>query len=283
MNIEEIQAAQRKEREQTSEIAGIGVSTMGLPQEINIPEEISGLGGKLANIYRKTRETLLEQFGQELPKIMAVALHEYWFACWDAAAFFQVNVDENDFLDNDYTRSMATPQGYTDVHGWAYTLANGFADVVPTDARKKWIHRLTGHEHIDVLTAFQCMALFWFVQASIEVENKNLDAAFDLVHEATDALSLHSSDVTWDSAWKDAMHNAAEELGAKARSDLAKKASRAAHVETHALKAEIREFWKTNISPSMSNDSAAALLARQYPLNPRTLSKYVSQFKNTAC
>ena len=282
MNIEEIKATRRKEREQEAEMAGIFVSRMGLPKEIESPEEIYGLGGKLSKVYSKTREKLLEDFGQDLPKIMAVALHEYWFACSNGAAFFHINVEDKGFLDNDYTRSMATPQGYADAHGWAYTLANGFADLIPCDARKKWICQLTKHEMIDVLTAFQCMALQWLVQASIEVKNKNFEFAFDLVHEATDALALHWTHTTWDSAWTDAMHNAEEDLGARVRSDLARKASLAAHVETHAMKAEIREFWMKNIPPSMSNDAAAAFLMRQFPLNPRTLSKYVSQFKNTA-
>lgn len=281
-NIEEIMALHNDEKRRAGELARAKVNVMGLPLVIEIPEEISNLGKKISKVYKKQRNELIQEHGENLPKIVAVAIHEYWFACWDSASFFQVSIDDGEFNDNDYTRNLATAEGYADHDGWAYTLANGFADLVPKADRIECIKELTGHDILDVSTAFRCMALYWFSQASKEIIEGNTEAALDLIHEAHDALALDVSDRTWDDAWKEAIKNVEENLGSKVRSELASKAGRAAHVETYALKAEIKDFWMKNISPSISNDAAAALLVRQFPMNPRTLSKYVSEFKNTA-
>jgi hypothetical protein len=281
-NIDEIRALHNEEKRRAAELARARLSLMGLPLAIETPEEISNLGKKIAKTYKKRREELIQEYGESLPKIVAVALHEYWFACWNSALFFQVSIDDGEFNDNDYTRNLATPEGYADHEGWAYTLANGFADVVPSPDRIACIKELTGHDILDVSTAFRCMALYWFHKASNEVAEGNSESALELIHEAHDALALDFSDRTWDDAWKEAIKNVEENLSSKVRSELASKAGRAAHVETYALKAEIKDFWIRNISPSISNDAAAALLVRQFPMNPRTLSKYVSEFKNTA-
>ena len=255
---------------------------MGLPLAIDLPGEISNLGKKIAKVYKKERDELIREHGENFSTIVAVALHEYWYACWRSAAFFQVSIEDGEFNDNEYTRDLATPEGYAEHDGWAFTLANGFADLTPSSDRIECIKELTGHDILEVDTALKFMALYWFDQASKEIASGNTESALSLIHEAHDAMALHSTDRTWNDAWKEATKNAEDNLGSKVRSELASKAGRAAHVETHALKAEIRDFWIKSISPSISNDAAAALLTRQFPLNPRTLSKYVAEFKNTA-
>lgn len=70
---------------------------------------------------------------------------------------------------------------------------------------------------------------------------------------------------------------------AKVRSQLARHAASAKHAETEALKKEAKEFWLKNIDHGLSNDKAAAILAKRIPLSPRTLSAYVREFKTTVC
>ena len=45
------------------------------------------------------------------------------------------------------------------------------------------------------------------------------------------------------------------------------------------LKKEAIEYWTANIDPDLSNDKAAAILAKQVPLSMRVLSRYVSEAK----
>lgn len=279
MDNQEIFSAHRIEREKCAEIAGLALSEMSLPKEVDVPQHIKNLGCKIATCYRKNRDQLELELGSALPKYVGLALHEYWLACCDGAVYFQTNIDGESFNDNSYTRNLATAQGYADEQGWANTLANGCADVVPLTARSKWIRDLTGLEIVDVSIMYRCIALYWFYQASIEADQGNYGSMIDLIFEAQDALALDFSNSTWDDAWKDATENAEESAGSRARSELAKKAARAAHTETHALKAEAWEFWKENIPPTVKNEPAARILARQFPISLRTLSGYVSEWK----
>lgn len=271
-------ASLQEEREKSDEIARIKISELGIAKEIETPLEISGLGKKIAKLYSRERQDLAETFGEELPKILAAALHEYLFACWSAAATMQRGIDDKSVNDNEYTRRFTTGPGYADEEGWANTLSNGFASVTPTEARKKCIKEQTGLEILDPSIATRSMAVLWLYQASIEMAQSNIEQAFDLVHEAGDALKIDWGVWMWDQG----SEYTQEASSKKARSDLARKAGLAAHAETHAMKAEIKDFWTKNISPSISNDAASALLIRQFPLNPRTLSRYVSEFKNAA-
>jgi len=283
MEIEELRLLHNEQRSRADKLARSGISKLGLPRELHTPEEITNLGNKIRKVYKKYRDELIVEHGENLSKIVAVALHEYWFACWSSAAFVQVSIEDGDFNDNDYTQALATPNGYADFEGWASVLSNAFADLVPSQVRVECIADLTGHQILDAPTALKCMSIYWFTQASAEMSAGNTEAVLDLVHEADHALALDWSGRTWDDAWKEATRIAEEESGAKVRSELARKAGLAAHVETHAMKAEVKDFWMKNISPSISNDAAAALLIRQFPLNPRTLSRYVSEFKNAVC
>jgi len=51
------------------------------------------------------------------------------------------------------------------------------------------------------------------------------------------------------------------------------------HAETHAMRKEVIAFWEQNISFELSNEKAALILIKQFPLAFRTLSGYVSAAK----
>lgn len=61
----------------------------------------------------------------------------------------------------------------------------------------------------------------------------------------------------------------------KARSEFGKKA----HLEDYAIKNEVREYWLKNIDKNLANDKAAKILLSFAPMQFRTLSLWVSQFK----
>lgn len=99
------------------------------------------------------------------------------------------------------------------------------------------------------------------------------------------SLYLHVSQWLYNRLW-DAQHGinrldeqALEPLLASIRSRDAAKAAAARHEETHKLKEEVFQYWRTNIDPAMSNEKAAELLRKQFPLSHRTLATYVASAK----
>lgn len=274
----------RKEEQRsrlTAELAIQKVRDLHLPAEVVPAPNVPGLGYKAESLYQKLLSKLLEKHGPSLPKVISVALHDYWLECWRCASYVQSCIDDKSMNNNSFTRTMATGAGYADSEGWAYTLYNAFADLVPKEGRKQGVKQLTGHEILNATDALTCMAVYWLNAASSEMTHGHVESACDLMHEAYDAITLEQGLSMWDEAWNMAIEHDREDLASKVRSDLARKAGLAAHAESHALKAEVREFWKNNISPLMSNDDAASILMRQFPLTFRTLSRYVSGFKNT--
>lgn len=63
------------------------------------------------------------------------------------------------------------------------------------------------------------------------------------------------------------------------QSMLARKAADARHSETNKLKDEVIAYWSKHISPKLSNEKAASLLVKQFPLAHRTLRDYVAGAK----
>lgn len=56
-------------------------------------------------------------------------------------------------------------------------------------------------------------------------------------------------------------------------------AAQVRHAKTHATKNEIRRYWTEQIDRTLSNAKAADMLLKEFPLEHRTLSTYVSEFK----
>ncbi|MEO6823990.1 MAG: hypothetical protein ABI167_04550 [Nitrosospira sp.] len=57
------------------------------------------------------------------------------------------------------------------------------------------------------------------------------------------------------------------------------------HVETYQLRDEVIEYWKANISLTLSNEKAANLLVSRFPLSHRKLNQYIAEAKRkgTSC
>lgn len=51
------------------------------------------------------------------------------------------------------------------------------------------------------------------------------------------------------------------------------------HLETYALKAEVAKYWNENIDPKISNEKAASILTKHFPLSHRKLSQYIAEEK----
>jgi len=60
------------------------------------------------------------------------------------------------------------------------------------------------------------------------------------------------------------------------RSELAGMAAKVRHEETHALREEVIQYWRSNIDSKISAEKAATELSRIFPLSHRKLSQYIS-------
>jgi hypothetical protein len=62
-------------------------------------------------------------------------------------------------------------------------------------------------------------------------------------------------------------------------SEIGRKNAFKSHKETYELKKSAIDYWRENIDPKKSNDKAADILAKVFPVSPRKLSQYVSEAK----
>lgn len=267
--------------QRSGEVAKKATAEMSLPKFIELPLTKIKLGKKIAALAKMIRSDLDAKHSDNLPKVMAIALHEYWFACCEQAAITAADLVEGKLKNNSKMRLMATPSGFADTTGWSCTLANHFGSIDPNHALIDFIKETVNAEILEHETVFKCMALYWIYQANTHYENGQYELAFDVLHEVHQALAFQVLIHIWDSALKDANDKAESISASKVRSDLARKAANASHIETRNTKLEIEKFWQENISSAISNDAAAEILTRQFPLRFRTLSGYVAEFKKT--
>jgi len=61
--------------------------------------------------------------------------------------------------------------------------------------------------------------------------------------------------------------------------ELAQLGAKARHIETKLLRDEVVAYWKKEIDPALSNDKAATVLNKHFPLSHRKLAEYVAQAK----
>jgi hypothetical protein len=225
---------------------------MDLPKAIELPDEITGIGRKSTREAMKLYGDLKDEFGDDLPVKIATALHEYWFACWDAAAYFVLCAENGAMLDTKYTRKMSTAEGYADDYGWAGTLINGLADNIPKSERIEFIKTSLNAPIMDLNAALRCMALYWFHQAANHAALGRHESAADLLHEAYGALESVMISRIWDDAWASATHEA-EQLSPKveqrarsanaSRAALARQATDPKLREKQVAKVLVKNCW----------------------------------------
>lgn len=252
---------------------------MQLPKQIFVPKYVASLGKKTAAEVNFIQSRMFEKHGENLPKILAVALHEYWFACFEGAAYIALCVENGSINNNETMRGMSTAKGYGDYEGWADTLSNGFSKVIPSAYRRNFIKIAMNDDLLDRESALLCMALQWFHEAEKLHAAGKTTLAFDALNEGYGAVQSAWHGLAWDEAYTIGLTEGRELNASEARTALAKKASYMAHVETRALKEEVRIYWSENIDPRQTNDDAASILVKHFPLRFRTLSGYVADFK----
>lgn len=103
----------------------------------------------------------------------------------------------------------------------------------------------------------------------------NIQGAMGNIVMAADIVAMTAELFAWDSATTWERKKALEPR---------KKGARILHIETYALRAEVIEYWRTNINHDLSGPKAALILSKIFPLSHRKLSEYVNyEKKNTSC
>ena len=124
---------------------------------------------------------------------------------------------------------------------------------------------------IDTIKAFSVlgMAAFSLDAAAMKLsENEDYDEFVCLVFVAREALAMYQLRI-----------KGLERKTLVARANAIKR-----HQETYMLQNEVVEYWKANIRPSLSNEKAADVLLKTFPLSHRKLKQYVAAAKkNTPC
>jgi hypothetical protein len=236
-------------------IALQGVSAMNLPKKVDLPVTVIGLGKKATSLAAWIRKELDAEHGSDLPIVVATALHEYWFACCDGAAYIALSVENGGIEDNDTMRRLATPDGYGEMEGRAATLSNGMAALNPKNERIECIKILMSRPILEVKMALKCMSLYWFCEAGEYYLAGRLDSAHDALHEAYKALeSMHIYRV-WDDAWGEAVKDTKESLTAAIEANAATRAR-----SENASRAALIKY-KTN--PELIAKKAAKDLAKE--------------------
>ena len=247
------------------------VKLMNLPKQIHLQEEVTALGEKVDSAYKKNLAEFKEKYGEHLPILISIAIHEFWYSCWDAASYIHFCIENGLMNDNEYTRNLATALGYSKNEGMAFTLYDQLAKLTPEPLRFEFIKGTPFCKLINQKTSLDCMFLYWLQEAEREVKAGKIESAIDLVYEAFDAKSLVNGLHMFKEGEEVSEENAKSEFG--------RKGANALHQETYKLRDEVIQYYRKNISPKLSNDGAAELLRRQFPLALRTLSGYVSDEK----
>jgi hypothetical protein len=252
MDRDEFYALHNEANKKTGAMALRKSLAMHLPKKVELSDEITGLGRKSSREAMKLYGELKEEFGGDLAVKIAIALHEYWFACWDAASYFVLCAENGAMRNTKYTRRMSTAQGYADDYGWAGTLINGLSDIHPKSERIVFIKTSMNAPIMDINVALRCMALYWFHQAANHAALGEHEAAADLLYEAFSALESTVVSRVWEDAWGEATRQSEESsptVEQRARSENASRAALARYannpvaIEKKAAKGFAKECW----------------------------------------
>jgi hypothetical protein len=221
------------------------VAAMKLPKAIFVTRTVSNLGEKIGEKYVKTYADLAERYTQQLEKLFAIAIRQYWLACSRGASYVRFGTELGIMGDNEYTRSMSTAIGYSQKEGGAWTMYNETGLIRAKSELAKYaaeVGFLGDFKDVDLVLA---IALLWLHDASTAAGCGAVP--LDLIHEAYDAFDLANGEGMWDAGYElgrfEALND--EKTGAAARSALARAGALARRDgdPRHAAKAFVKGCW----------------------------------------
>lgn len=259
------------------------VNKMDLPKAFAISDDsFTGLGIKTTRDACKILKDLREAHGDKLPHLIGISLREVWFALFASSGYMALMIAEGAMGDNDYMQKLATPEGYSENEGIAWTLYNHLSELSESQQQATFRDDTPFEERPSIGDILKGAAMYWFVAAASSYRAGDVVGAFDWLSEAQDALSLANGNYMWDEGAKlereSAMENSANAVTA-ARTALAKAAAQARHTETRSMKADVFDWLDVHMVEFKSMDAAAQAIIKQQPVVFRTARDWVGDWK----
>lgn len=249
------------------------VLALNLPKVIELNQDnFIHLGPKIQKEANRILAGLFEKHGENLPCLMAIALRESWFSCWEGAWYIALMIRSGGMGNNEYTKSFATAEGYAEREGWANAMVNNvFGKLSEAPEQATFREGTPFQERIAGGDLLQCMALYWFNLAADAQRSGNTDEAFNWIYEGFDALAAEATAHMWDEGSAFERENGSSDtLMKEARSAIAKNAASKKNANPRAW---VQSEWEKRTDKGQSKAS----FARQYaPLVKREHSLLVT-------
>ena len=217
---------------------------------------------------------------EDIGALASFANREINVAATCHSKWYQDNLDEmTEFAleDLEFCRLRSTAEGFLLVEGEGLTLCDWLVGGDALEGKAAaWDSISKILPDCDITCVLHSAALCRVDQALSAVAEERVQCSLGNMAIASDLLRLAEQH----SSWNDATIYA-DKLSKEQR----KKGAHIRHRDTRALRAEVIDYWNANIDPKLSADKAAKMLTKIFPLEPRTMSKYVSAAKeeNTPC
>jgi len=183
-------------REEVDAKAFSMIQELKLPELIQLQNQINFLGNKIAKFSKEIYDQLHSVHGDKLPKIIAIAVHQYWYSCcWNAAFdWFEVDIGEGNKDASAY--EDATPIVAAESREWADTAIDGLSSS-PANLKVEYFKKKFDCEVLDLDSSLKSLALYWLHQADIEMGKGNSKQSFDLIHEAYSVMARREGIEDW--------------------------------------------------------------------------------------
>ena len=255
-------------------LALLDVEAMLFPKRIIVTSaSFAGLGRGFSTRAHRVFANLIETYNDKLPDLIGIAVREcHYAAC--ASAYFCAEMGCHP--------EIGTPEGYTEVEGWAYTMYNGLANFERYSDRDVFRIGTPITERVSSQTLLNCIALYWFTRASELNQRGAALEAQQWIFEGLDAVSLGDGIEMWDAGVEFSRHgkNDSGMIGiSEARSQLARIAANARHSENHSMKADVFTWLDSYTPKFIVIEAAARAIVKQQPITHGTARDWFKEWK----
>lgn len=255
------------------------VKRMNLADEVAFDAStFAGLPSRPSHIANRMHKRLSEKFADQLPRLIALAVKELWYAAATAAFYMKIC---SGYKERGYkvAEFLWDPVGYADYEGWSYTLYDQLSNIEEDPEEILFRRELQLLERPAAAQVLDCIALHFFARASAAASCNDFATAMNCLGEAGEACALSDGLTQFDSGFDLAKSSMVEEATSVARNAMARTAAAARHRENHAMKTEVFSWMSANWEAGHSLDDFASRIAGSVvPLKWRTVREYLTEW-----
>ena len=245
------------------------VEAMNLPIRIHVSSDsFAGLGAGILRRAEKVLTELTEKYGKKLPYLIGIALRQshYEVCC---GAYYCAAIGSH--------ASFCTPEGYGQSEGWANSLYAGLERSEEDSALAVFRIGTPFSKQVSSRVILNCIALYWFLQASSLNKSGDALGAQDLIFEGLEALSICMGTDMWDAGVETSREdnlNIDKAVADGARKKMLSMAGMLGAKSRHRPYAEIKEWALTKAAGMRGpHTDVARKLSAQLPAHLADASK----------